>query len=36
VIKQKKVEIKDFKAMVKENGNELLHQQQKPLQLELY
>jgi transposase len=34
-IEQKKVEIKDFKAMVKEHGYELLHQQQKPLQQEL-
>lgn len=31
----KKVEIKDFKTMVKEKGYELLHQEQKPLQQEL-
>ena len=31
----KKVEIKEFKAMVKEKGYELLHQEQKPLQQEL-
>lgn len=35
VIEQKKVEIKEFKTIVKENGYELLHQQQKPLQQEL-
>lgn len=34
-IELKKVEIKDFKALVKEKGYELLYQEQKPLQQEL-
>jgi len=34
-IEQNKVEIKDFKTMVKEQGYELLHRERKPLQQEL-